>query len=213
MTAEDNIAIDGRKARRERSRAAIIDAVFSLISDGKIPPDVDAVAERAGVSVSSVFRNFDGLGDMQRHAFEVFAERYSHLFEPVTATDSSRTQRIEAHVRIRLELFSSAGSMLAVARHRALDYSPMAQGVAKARSQLADQTRAHFAPETACLTPATGADLIATIDTLTSAESYELMGATHSRSHRQIRRTWNACLTSVLASWPGLNDPSQEARA
>lgn len=206
VASGDGSPIDGRRARRERSRAAIIDAVFELVRDGKIPPDVDAVAERAGVSVSSVFRSFDGLDDMQRHAFEVFAGRYSHLFEPTVSTSADRAERIAAHVRIRLDLFEAAGPIMAIARHRALDYAPMAGGVARSRSRLADQTRAHFTQETTQLTPAAAADLIATIDTITSAESYELMGATHSRTHRQISRTWIATLTSLLAGWPGLTD-------
>lgn len=210
MSTRDAAPIDGRRARRERSREAIIDAVFGLISDGKVPPTVDDVAERAGVSVSSVFRNFDGLDDLQRQAFDVFAQRFTHLLEPVATDDTDRGFRIAAHVRVRLELFEAAGPMMRVARQRALDYQPMADGVGGNRSALADQTRAHFAREARQLTPADAANLVAVIDSATSPEAYEVMGAANGRSHRQIKRAWTTALTALLTGWPGLpaDDPS-----
>ena len=213
MASSGTSPIDGRRARRERSREAIIDAVFELVSDGKVPPTVDDVAERAGVSVSSVFRNFDGLDDLQRQAFGVFVQRFAHLLQPAESPSADRSKRVSAHVRVRLELFETAGPMMRVARQRALDYQPMADGVGTNRSALADQTRAHFASEAGQLTPADAANLVAVIDSLTSPEAYEVMGAANGRSQRQINRAWITALTALLTSWPGLvptqfKDPS-----
>ena len=210
MPSGDAAPIDGRRARRERSREAIIDAVFGLISDGKVPPTVDDVAERAGVSVSSVFRNFDGLDDLQRQAFDVFTERFSHLLQAAASPEAEQKVRIAAHVRVRLELFEAAGPMMRVARQRSLDYQPIADGVGGNRSALADQTRSHFAPEARQLTPADAANLVAVIDSLTSPDAYEVMGAAHGRSRRQINRAWTTALTALLTSWPGLA-PTQVA--
>lgn len=197
---------DGRRARRERSRLAIIDAVFALVRDGKVPLTAEGIAERAGVSVSSVFRNFDGLDDMQRQAFDVFRERYIHLFDPVVGAEAARGPRVVAHVKSRLVLFAIAGPMMQIARQRALDYQPMAEGVARSRSQLSDQTRAHFAAEAARLTPAEAANLIAVIDSMTSPESFDVLRAAHGRSERQIARTWTRSIEAILDSWPGLSD-------
>jgi TetR/AcrR family transcriptional regulator of autoinduction and epiphytic fitness len=208
MPSGDAPPIDGRRARRERSRAAIIDAVFGLVSDGKVPPTVDDVAARAGVSVSSVFRNFDGLDDLQRQAFDVFAQRFAHLLEPAAPAGTDRGARIAAHVRVRLDLFETAGPMMRVARQRALDYQPIADGVGGNRSALADQTRAHFAPEARQLTPADAANLVAVIDSLTSPEAYEVMGAANGRSHRQISRAWTTALDALITGWPGLSNDS-----
>lgn len=183
---------------------AVVDAVFALVRSGKIPPTVDDVAAQAGVSVSSIFRNFEGLDDLQHQAFDVFRKRYSHLFESAVSPDAARSKRIVGHVRARLELFEAAGPMMQVARQRALDYQPMADAVGRNRSALADQTRAHFAPESRELTPADAANLIAVIDALTSPEAYEVMGAANGRSHRQIGRAWTAALRSLLSGWPGL---------
>lgn len=190
--------VDGRHARRQRSRAAVIDAVFSLVQDGKVPPTVDDVAERAGLSVSSIFRNFDGLADIQRQALENFQPRFAHLFV-VDDADRPRAQRIQAHVRARIDLLAAAGGLLRVARARALDHPPILEGVARLRGRFADQTRHRFALEIAQLSPAEAANLCALIDATTSPDAFDVMSGAHARTPRQISKTWITALETLLA--------------
>mgnify|MGYP001812154650 CR=1 FL=1 len=157
---------DGRRARRERSRAAIIDAMFGLVQDGKVPPSVDDVAARAGVSVSSVFRNFDGLADLQHRALESFQARYAHLLV-VDDAERPRADRIRSHVQSRVTLYDAAGALMRVGRARAIDHEPMVQGTASIRARLAAQTTARFAVELTALTPVESANLAALIDATT----------------------------------------------
>jgi TetR/AcrR family transcriptional regulator of autoinduction and epiphytic fitness len=198
------VPADGRHARRERSRAAVIDAVFALIQDGRVPPTAEDIAERAGVSVSSVFRNFDGLDDLQRQAFDRFQDRFAHLFDAHVDQDADRSTRIRDHVRSRIELCTSAGKLMHVARQRAIDYQPMADGVARSRSRLAAQTHRRFAPETEQLGPADTANLVALIDATTSPEAFEVMRAAHGRSARQISAVWTTALDVLLAGRPAI---------
>ncbi|NND73821.1 MAG: TetR/AcrR family transcriptional regulator [Ilumatobacter sp.] len=195
----DDAPTDGRRARRERSRAAVIDAVFDVVNDGKVPPTVEDVAARAGVSVSSIFRNFDGLPDMQRQAFDTFQHRYRHLLQVTVDPHDPRADRISELVKARIELYVAAGPLMHIARQRALDYQPMADGVGRMRSRLADQTRHAFEPEVRALTPAGAANLVALLDATTSPEAFEVMGATHGRTSRQIARTWSAAIAALLA--------------
>jgi AcrR family transcriptional regulator len=51
-------ASDGRVRRGERSREAIVQALFELIGEGALAPTAQQVAERAGVGLRSVFRHF-----------------------------------------------------------------------------------------------------------------------------------------------------------
>ena len=203
----DEQRVDGRHARRERNRAAIVEAVFSAILDGKVPPSVDDVAERAGVSVSSVFRNFDGLDDLQRRAFDRFQHQYDHLFVAMPAEGADRASRIEHFVRMRVDLYDSAGPLMHLARQRALDYQPMADGVARMRSRLADQTHRHFHPEAGALTSARAADLIALIDATTSPEAFEVIRGSHARTARQVARAWIGALTILLAGYTQSTEP------
>ena len=191
-------AQDGRSARRERSRAAIIDAVFALVQEGKVPPHVDDVADRAGVSVSTIFRSFDGVPDMQHQALESFQPKFQHLFT-VDDAGRARTERIRSHVQTRVELFGVAGGLMRIGRARALDHEPMVEGLARLRARLAAQTRQRFHVELDQLTPAEAANLGALIDATTSPEAYDIMSASHSRTPRQIARTWTSALDVLLS--------------
>jgi AcrR family transcriptional regulator len=51
-------ATDGRQRRSERSREAIVQALFDLIGSGTLQPTAQQVAGRAGVGIRSVFRHF-----------------------------------------------------------------------------------------------------------------------------------------------------------
>jgi AcrR family transcriptional regulator len=53
--------IDGRTARAVRTKDAIVDATLALIDEGDLRPTGPRIAERAGVSVRSVFQHFDDL--------------------------------------------------------------------------------------------------------------------------------------------------------
>lgn len=53
--------VDGRLARSARTRRAIVDALRSLHIDGDLMPTAPRVAERAGVSVRTVWQHFDDL--------------------------------------------------------------------------------------------------------------------------------------------------------
>jgi len=57
MTAGPEV-VDGRRARSERSRAAIVDAFLSLLPDASRRPTVEEIALAAGVSERSVYRHF-----------------------------------------------------------------------------------------------------------------------------------------------------------
>ena len=192
--------VDGRHARRQRSREAVIDAVFSLVAEGKIPPGVDDVAERAGISVSSVFRNFDGLADLQRRALEEFHPRFAHLFA-VEDADAPRAERIRSHVRARVELIGVASGLLRIARSRALGHETLVEGIANLRYQFAAQTKKRFAADLDQLTPIQAANLLAVIDATTSPEAFDVMSSAHARSARQITTTWNTALEALISHW------------
>lgn len=193
--------VDGRRARRERSRAAVIDAMFALVIDGKVPPSVEQVADRSGVSVSSIFRMFDGLDDMRNQAFEQFQLRYSHLLELDVDESALRNDRIGRLVRARVELYSAAGPLMNMARQRALDHEPFADRISAQRTLLAEQAQQCLRPETSSLTPAEAANLVALVDVTTSPEAFGVLGAAHARTRRQIEQTWRRAVAALVASW------------
>ncbi|MBK6437450.1 MAG: TetR/AcrR family transcriptional regulator [Candidatus Microthrix sp.] len=194
------VPIDGRRARRERGRAAVVDALFELLQERHTLPGVEAIAERAGVSVSSVFRYFDGLDDLREHTIERYFERFAPLFEVPQLGAGPLRQRIARLVEARLDLYDAIAPMAHIARLRALEMPRFATTVAETRAGSAAQIRTHFAEELAGLTPDRADDLAAIVDSLTSIESWELQSETHQRSRQQIRRSWTDALTALLSA-------------
>jgi AcrR family transcriptional regulator len=50
--------IDGRTARADRTRAAIVEALLALNKEGDLKPTGERIAERAGVSLRALWANF-----------------------------------------------------------------------------------------------------------------------------------------------------------
>lgn len=213
MSVDAPHAVDGRRARRERSRVAVIDAIFALVTDGKVPPPVEQIAERSGVSVSSIFRMFDGLEDMRNQAFEQFEARYSHLLEMTVDEHAPRGERIERLVRARIELYGAAGPLMKMARQRSLDHHPLADRITTQRALLAEQVQQCLRFETERLTPAEAANLVALVDATTSPEAFDVLGAAHARTRRQIEQTWRRAVAGLVASWCDTQNPPITSRA
>lgn len=81
----DAPALDGRTLRAQRTREAIVDASITLVEDGDLKPTAPRIAERAGVSVRSVFQHFDDLESLFAAVADRLVERLAFLFVPVDA--------------------------------------------------------------------------------------------------------------------------------
>ncbi|HEU5084980.1 MAG TPA: hypothetical protein VFU14_16685 [Acidimicrobiales bacterium] len=194
-------AADGRRARRERNRVAVIDAMFALLEERHVPPTVEQVAARAEVSVSSVFRYFDSLDDLQEQTIARYFERFAPLFE-VPAVEGDRAARIAALVDSRLRLYERIAPLAQVARVRAAEQPRFSRTLLETRRRMAGQVREHLAPDLAHLGRAEADDRVALVDCLTAFEAWDLLARTHGRSRRLIRRAWTYGIEAVLAG-PG----------
>ena len=98
------LSADGRARRSQRSRSAIVDAVYALVGEGIVQPTAQQVAERAGVGLRSVFRHFS---DMESLLAEV-DQRVRAQALPLLETEpprGSRTERARALMERRVRLF------------------------------------------------------------------------------------------------------------
>jgi len=80
--------IDGRKARSERSRQQIIDALFRLVRSGEVNPSAARVAEQANVSLRTVFRHFEEIDSLYREMVNQCEAHFLPTFmTPFESTD------------------------------------------------------------------------------------------------------------------------------
>jgi AcrR family transcriptional regulator len=191
---------DGRRARRTRNRAAVVDALFDLLVEGIAPPSAEQIAAKAGVSISSVFRYFDGLDDLQRQTVDEYFTRFAPLLEVPQVGEGPLPERIDHFVDARLALYPAVAPIARLARSRAYDHVRIAKSLAEAREAFTAQIRQHFADELGQASDARADDLAELIDVLTAFESWDLQRSTHGRSDAQIRRAWVTALTSLLGA-------------
>jgi AcrR family transcriptional regulator len=81
---QEQLPTDGRTLRSLRTREAIVDATIGLLEDGDLRPTAPRVAERASVSVRSVFQHFDDLETLHASVAERLVERVAVLVLPVS---------------------------------------------------------------------------------------------------------------------------------
>jgi AcrR family transcriptional regulator len=89
---------DGRKARSERTRAAVAEAMLDCLEEGLLRPSAKQVAERAGVSSRAVFRHFDNMEALLEEASQLQIERVVSELPPIVS-EGTLEQRIDALVR------------------------------------------------------------------------------------------------------------------
>jgi AcrR family transcriptional regulator len=73
-------ATDGRVRRSERSRAAIVQALFELIGEGVLAPTADEVADRAAIGIRTVFRQFKDMDKLYGALDVLLYERFEPVF-------------------------------------------------------------------------------------------------------------------------------------
>ena len=97
---------DGRTLRSLRTREAIVDATIGLLEDGDLRPTAPRVADRANVSVRSVFQHFDDLETLHASVAERLVDRVAVLVVPVPP-DLPLTDRLDRFVYQRAQLLEA----------------------------------------------------------------------------------------------------------
>lgn len=189
---------DGRRARRERGRAAVTEATLSLIMESGTPPTADDAASRAGVSAASVFRYFDSLDELRDSTSDLFIERYASLMQIPNLGRGTRRERIDSYLAARLRMYETTANVLRLLRYRAFDVEAAQVAQKKLRLAARDRIRRHFHQEISELPSGQGEQLVAVIATATSFDAWDQMHTDHGMAPNQLRRAWSLALERVL---------------
>jgi len=143
---------DGRRARAERSRDAVVDAILGLLYEGNRQPGAADIAERAGVSLRSVFRHFDDLETLHAVAVEKHVELITPLFELALPTGADGgpapvAERVDALVRQRAKLYEEMVLVRVVAERLRDRSASIRAGLERSNRILKAQVLDTFAPE------------------------------------------------------------------
>jgi TetR/AcrR family transcriptional regulator of autoinduction and epiphytic fitness len=195
---------DGRTLRALRTREAIVDATIALLEEGDLRPTAPRVAERAAVSVRSVFQHFDDLETLHASVAERLATRLAGIVLPVP-DDLPRAERIERFVRQRAVLLEAVTPIRRAAEvHRPFSKEVTAR-LRDGQAFLRAEVETTFGPELA----AAGADRQDLLDALDAALSWATwdglrqgLGRDQDAAARVVTRLVEAVLLGTPAITP-----------
>lgn len=118
MDATPPIKSDGRLARRERTRQAIVAAHLALIEEGDVSPTGARIAARADVSVRTFWLTFEDMDQLFDAVGSAVLLRMQDEHEPVPA-DLPLPERIDAYCRQRARLLEIIGPFALASARRA----------------------------------------------------------------------------------------------
>lgn len=128
-TADAVVAVDGRTARAERTRTAIVDALLGLLEEGELQPPASRIAERAGISLRLIYHHFGDLESLFRATADRQAARSREMavaIDPTLPFEDRLDQFCEQRGRF-LEWMTPV-------RRAALLYEPFSSELTKART-------------------------------------------------------------------------------
>jgi AcrR family transcriptional regulator len=190
-------AIDGRTARALRTREAIVDASIALVDEGDLRPTAPRIAERASVSVRSVFQHFDDLEGLYAAVGDRLVERLLHLRMTVEHTEpiDGRIADVVGQRSVLLEAITPV-------RRAAAIHAPFSREV-RARLQaghdfLRSEIERSFSPELTACSPAYRTTTLDALDTMLSWSSWDNLRTLNGRSQDEAREVLICMVNAVL---------------
>lgn len=191
---------DGRHARRDRNKYAVVDAFLELVRAGNPRPSVADVAERSGVSHRSVFRYFADKDELARTAIERQQAFARPLVALTVGPGAVLDERIERFVDRRLELFEALAPVARLSRSLVQLQPVIADELTANRQYLRAQVSHLFAPELQAMPPADAATTLALLDVICSFESVELLRFDQGLSRARTAAALDRAIRSMLAA-------------
>ena len=187
--------VDGRSLRSERSRRAAVEAVLDLLDGGVERPTAQQVADRSGLSLSTIFRLYDDLESLHTAAVAAQAERVAPLLVELD-DQGPLVDRIDALVAARARLYEAITPVRRFVR-RQDDRSPtLSDHRARFDADLRAQALEVLSPE---LVDA-GPWVPDVVDALTSWDLWERLRTVQGRSADDARSVVAAGLERSLAA-------------
>ena len=199
---ESAVPIDGRAARAARTRDAIVEATVALVEEGDLRPTAPRIAERAGVSVRSVFQHFDDLPALHTAVVQRVVERLAVLVTSVEPT-LPLDERVDAFARTRAALLEAVAPF----RRAAAVHGPFApelrDAVARGGAFLREEVERAFAPELDAAPAGERGELLDALAVATSWGAWDVLRSESGDSPERARAVVVRTLAALLAGRSG----------
>jgi TetR/AcrR family transcriptional regulator, regulator of autoinduction and epiphytic fitness len=194
--------VDGRTARRDRNRTAVLDAVLELFAERNVIPSAEDVARRSGVSLRSVYRYVENTDELILAAVERRREQVAPLFEIAGIGEGTLEDRVNALCRSRVGAYDEVAPTSRAARARAYSVPILRDQLDEASGLLRDQVAAQLAPELDALAAGTREGVLAAADALCQLETIELYRHQRGYSSEATAAMLATALLRLLSAHP-----------
>ncbi len=195
---ESAVPTDGRAARAARTRDAIVDASVALVEAGDLRPTAPRIAERAGVSVRSVFQHFDDLPTLYTAVVQRVVERLAVLVVPIDPAQPLDA-RIVTFVDHRAALLEAVTPFRRAAAVHGPFSSEIRDAVAEGTAFLRAEVEAAFGPELAAASADPRRELLDALAATTSWALWDALRSEAGDSPDEARAVVTRMLRSLLA--------------
>ena len=195
---------DGRHARSERSRDAVLGAVIALFEAGVPKPTARQIAAEAGVALRTVYRHFDDLDTLFAEAVEVYRRRLELFLHPIEPS-LPLAARIEVLASQRRALWEAASPIHRAGRLVRHEQPFVAASMEQNRRRFRAQLEQIFSQELAAATHAhpLDPDLIEQLEAATSWTTWDMLrseqGLDATTAERLVRRMLEGAIYSAPA--------------
>ena len=190
--------LDGRKARSQRSREAVVQAVLAFVREGIPRPSATEIAHRAKVSRRVVFNQFKDMERLRAICLARFAQEENAKFWRPVSPALALPERMDAFVRARsarLEFvtpFRRSSILLAPRSPR------ITEAVRTAAARAHAEVKAVFDPEIRQLAPARRGRLTTLLIAACSWPLWDLLRQDLNLSQRRAREAMTAMVAAVI---------------
>jgi len=178
---------DGRTARAQRTRAAVVAALLALLQEGNPRPTAKEIAERAGVSLRSVYVHFDDVEDLFHEAAREAQRELSKIVE-VLPSDGPLSTRLDRFVTQRVRVWEQLGPVRRAAALQAPFSDALRELLDRGRSMSRSEIEHVFGAELDGR-----AEALAAVELASSAEAWDQL-----RNHQGLGVTTATAVVRVM---------------
>lgn len=194
------LVIDGRTARRNRNRDAVLDAMISLTNETEDEPAIELIAERAGVSYRSVYRYFDDRTELMLSAIERVMGDVWRIFDVDGIGEGTLDERIARLISSRLRAYREMAPLTRLAVRRSVTEPLVIEEFDNVRNHLRSQLEDQFAPELIQIEESERSLVTAALDVMFQFEALEFLSRHDGMDSDELARVLTRHVRAHLAA-------------
>lgn len=196
---EDLDHVDGRVARRQRNRDAVLDVVLDMFAEDLMFPTIEQASQRSGLSLRSLYRYFADAGELVEAAVRRSREQTAELAHLSRIGEGPFERRLDDFVAMRLRVHAARAPMFRATVHNAATHASVRDELNENRRLMRRQFERQFAPELASLSKRSRTAALEAGDALTQLDTIDLLRRVRNLTAAETESVLRHALATILS--------------